>query len=172
MNEKPESARSSTTASILRRCEDLLARGDTRGGLDLIATGKKSDPYLENARGVCLMRLGRSREAVELFRGLVLQGDSLSLADEVPPGFVTNFATALVLENNVKGALLVLGELHLDAYAAVGHLRDAIARWRAGLSWRARLSYSMYGTVHGPIDLGGPPGELVMPPAGVPTHAA
>ena len=112
------------------------------------------------------------RAAVELFQRLLLESDSLVLRSDCPVPFVTNYATALLLEGNVRGASVVLHELRREAHPAARRLRDAVASWRGRLSWWARLQYSLYGVVSVPITLDFPPGELCFPEPDVPRRAA
>jgi hypothetical protein len=131
--------------------------------MKILHSSKKDDSYLLNAQGVCLLRAGDHRAAIDLYRSLVL-GDSLNVDPELPPQFVTNFATALLLTANVHGCQSMLKEIGNDSHPSVARLNDLIARWRQRMGWWGRFQFSVYGTMKEPIELDGPPGELVAPP--------
>src|SRR5262249_54641674 len=80
-------------ADLLVKAEQLLQAGKPKKALDLIARAKLNSPWATNALGVCHLRLGNAKVAVDLFRGLVLAGGILLRAD-VPVVFKTNYAAA------------------------------------------------------------------------------
>jgi len=152
--------------------ERLLEAGDAEAALALLDPKACEDPFLENARGVCLMRLGRSTAAVDLYRTLLVEGDTVSLKPDLPAAFLINYATALLLEQNVAGCLGTLAELMRDEDPMVQALRAAVQRWRRELGWWGRMLLSITGVVRKPLSLDFPPGKVVRPGSDVPTQAA
>ncbi len=157
---------------LLLEAVALLRRGDPQGALALLGSRRPGDLLFDNARGVCLMRLGRARSPIGVYQQLVLHPGSINLRLDVPPVLVTNFATALLLEGNVTGCSVILRELGDDVHPAVVRLRAAIDRWRSQLGWWERLQFSLYGAAKRPVDLGTEVGELLLPQPDRPRRAA
>src|SRR4051812_46122591 len=80
-------------AAVLSRVEELLESTGPRKALDYLAQAGPGDPWVANARGGCLLRMGETGAALELFRALVL-GAGSGLRHEAPTVFKTNYATA------------------------------------------------------------------------------
>ena len=153
MSHNPE--RSSDVLELVRA---RLNEGKPREALDLLRRYGISSEELRNAYGVCLMRTGELAKAVEAYRDLVIDRSGVCLKPEAPAVFKTNFATALLLTNNVSGCLSVLKEVGPAQHPAVIRLRAAIARWRCSLGWRQRIAFALYGKEPGkPVLLDGPP---------------
>lgn len=138
--------------------EKALSISGKQGGQDLAVV---------NARGVCLMRLGRHEEAVALFRNLVLQPGCTWMRGDRPGYYKCNFATALLLSGRPSGCLAVLHELGSEAPTAALTLRAAIKRWESGLSLWSWLDWKLNGidphNVRIPTDF--EPGQFVQEPA-------
>ncbi|MCO6435548.1 MAG: hypothetical protein J5J06_00495 [Phycisphaerae bacterium] len=116
-------------------------------------------PQLQNALGVCWMRLGESARALELYRGMVLHNGGLDIRPEALPSAKINFATALLLSGNVSGCEDALESTGMDG-EGVARLRGAIANWRANLGFVRRWLVKLYGTNNEKVVLSFPPGEL------------
>jgi hypothetical protein len=141
----------------LTRVEQLLREGRPQQALELIPP--TDSPWLRNARGVCLMRLGRPSEAVETLRGLVFNTSGFGVHPDAHPAFQANYATALLLDGNAQGFWGILGGIEDRTHPAVARLDDAVRRWKAGMTFWQRVA-SVFG-VGGPrfaLDL--PPGDL------------
>ena len=139
-----------------------VAAGHYEKALGILATGG-STPPVQNARGVCLLRLGRYEDAVRLYRGLVLQaGGTWSKAD-VPTLHKTNFAMALLLEGHPSGCLSMLEEIGDESYPPVIRLRKALAQWVKSLTFLQRMNW-WFGRIEPPhchVAVDFPPGDLV-----------
>jgi hypothetical protein len=105
------------------------------------------------------LRLGDAQGAVGVLRSLVL-GMGVALKPDAPAVFKTNFATALLLENNVSGCLSALAEVHDAQDPAVIRLRAAIQRWKKNLSFREKVQWYLGGQPARKVDLDFPPGDL------------
>ena len=161
----------SAVLSTLRRVEESLAKPDPAEALEHLRHSVPDDPLLGNARGVCLMRLGRVRSAIELYRSFLLDEGTLILKSGLPTVFLANYATALLLDENLDGCLTLLDEASDESHPSVARLRKAVATWRSGLRWWERLQFALYGLVPHAVALDFAPGELVIP-ADVPVRAA
>ncbi|MCB9854987.1 MAG: hypothetical protein H6818_04810 [Phycisphaerales bacterium] len=145
----------------LVRIERLIEAGEYADALESLRAGKSDSAAMRNARGVVLMRLGRAEEAVSLFRSLTTNDTGLFLKKDAPIIFKTNYATALLLNGNVTGALVVLKEINDETHPGVVRLRTAIARWRKTLSLPRRVWMCLAGgSPEKPIALDWVPGEL------------
>jgi hypothetical protein len=122
------------TAELLARVDRLLTDGQPAEALDA-ATRAVRCPWVENARGVCLLRLGRPGQAVEVLRGLVYDPTGLTIRADAEPLFLANYATALLLSGNDDGFLGVLGAVRDRKHPYVTRLTDAVRRWKAGMTW-------------------------------------
>lgn len=147
--------------TVLNKVQALLNEGRAKDALELLSRCGSNSPPEQNARGVCLMRLGLTEKAIDLYRRLVLRKDSVCFRSDVPVVFKTNFATALLLSRNVSGCEAVLEELGNDSSPEVVKLRAALSRWRHSLNWVRRLLLALHGAPsRQSIPLDFPPGDL------------
>lgn len=120
------------------------------------------DWRLRNALGVALMRLGRSREAVEVFRNFVMAPGTSYLRQEVPTLYKFNFATALLLNGNPGGCLNVMAEIGHADHPEARKLKRTIAQWQKKLPLWARLNWWLYRIQPSDVSVtfDTPPGQL------------
>ncbi len=144
---------------LLGKVEKLLQEGRPAAALALLGSCKRKSPWLANAVGVCQLRLGQAKAAVETLRGLVLSS-GLILRGDVPTVFKVNFAAALLADGNLSGGLLALDEIRQGDHPAVREVRDAVGRWRAGMTFWQRLRFSLGGQPARPLVLDFPVGWL------------
>lgn len=116
--------------------------------------------WLKNARGVCLMRMGKHQEALDLYRGLVLQSGTIWMRPESPTACKVNFATALLLAGHPAGCDGVLAEINREDHPAVIRLRLALKQWKSELSVWQRLLLAIGQEPSHPATLPFAPGEL------------
>jgi hypothetical protein len=158
-----ESAKADTrppeVAALLAQVEELLHEDRPRAAFDLLARSKNGSPWVMNARGVCLLRLGEIESAIQLFRGMVLSTGGILVQPNLPTVFKTNFATALFLSENVSGGLSILKEIKDAHHPSVRKLHAALEHWKQGLSLWQKLQWYLGGQPVHPvvIEL---PGEL------------
>jgi hypothetical protein len=157
---RPTVPRPPETAALLGRVEQLLQGEGPKAALEYLNRSRVVSAWATNARGVCLLRLGEAQRAVDLFRGLVLGAGSLCLRDDVPTLFKTNFATALLLADNLAGCLSTLALINDEADPAVGRLRAAIRRWQQGLTFWQKVRWHLGSPLGRPVELDFPPGDL------------
>jgi hypothetical protein len=144
-------------ADRLTRVDRLLREGRPREALSLLpATGS---PWVQNARGVCLLRLGRPGQAVGALRDLVFGPGGFAVRPEADPVFQANYATALLLDGNTEGFWGILGGIRDRTHPAVARLDEAVRRWRAGMTYWQRIT-SALGVGGTRLTLDFPPGDL------------
>jgi hypothetical protein len=127
-----------------QRLVELVARGDYDRAIQFLhATGKGSASQHDKA--VCLMRLGRFAEAVEILRKLVLNHDCVWMRPDVPLVYKTNFATALLLGGHPAGCRSLLGELDDGTIPAVIKMREILSNWEKTMNFWQRLNWRWMG---------------------------
>ena len=142
---------------LLTRADALLAEGRPREALALLP--RTDSPWVRNARGVCLLRLGRPHEAIEALRDLVFDHTGFAIRSDADPVFQANYATALLLDGNAEGFWSVLGGIGDRTHPAVARLDDAVRRWKAGMTLGQRIASAL--GIGGPrFALDFPPGDL------------
>jgi hypothetical protein len=147
---------------IVQHALPHIEAGHYEKALNVLAGGG-SIPSVQNARGVCLMRLGRYEDAVRLYRGLVLQAGGTWARADVPTLHKTNFATALLLDGHPSGCLSQLEEIGDPNYPPVIRLRQALAKWQSTLGILQRLNW-WFGRIEPPhckVSLDFPPGDVI-----------
>ncbi|QJW94562.1 tetratricopeptide repeat protein [Frigoriglobus tundricola] len=142
---------------LLSRIAHLLGTGAAESAL--AALPESRSPWVRNARGVCLLRLGRPAQAVEVLRGLVFARHGLSVRPNVHPVFAANYATALLLDGNPDGFHGILSSVRDRSHPAVTRLDDAVWRWKVGMTFWQRVA-SIFGVGGPPLVIDFPPGEL------------
>lgn len=146
------------SADLLARIDHLLRDGRADQALDA-ATGVPGSPWVENARAVCLLRLGQPARAAEVLRGLVFDPSGLTVRTDADPAFLANYATALLLTGNTDGFHGMLNAVRDRGHPAVVRLTDAVRRWKAAMTWGEWVR-SLLGAPARPLTLDFPPGDL------------
>jgi hypothetical protein len=145
-------------AARLTEVERLLATGQLHEALTA-AEEMGGSPWADNARAVCLMRLGRATQAAELLRPLVFDRTGFGLRPDADPLFQANYATALLLDGNADGFHGVLSDIRDRTHPAAAKLTAAVHRWKATLSWWERVRLLVGAPTRLPA-LDVPPGDL------------
>ncbi len=147
-------------AEVLEKVDRQLRDDQIGSALQLLARAKISSPWLANARGVCLLRLGKHEEAIQVFRGLVLNAGGITLRKDVPGVFKANFALGLLASGNVAGCESALGDLDDEEHATVGVMKATLrAARQAGTLWQ-RVSWRLWGLPAERVKLEPPLGGL------------
>ena len=146
--------------NLLDQVRHLLDLGKAQEAFDLINARGGSAPAMKNIRGVCLMRMQQPALAVRTYRSIVLDSSGIGLRTDAPTVFKTNFATALLLDNNISGCQSVLDEIREESHPAVQKLRAVIARWAAELSFLQRLAWKAGSQPKRPLTIDFVPGDL------------
>ena len=145
--------------SGLEQARALLTEGRPDKALEVLARTKDASAAADNARAVCLMRMGQAAKAVPIYRALLF-GGGVTLRKDAPPAYVANYVTALLLIGNAVDAIDLLDDLRGPDTPGTTRLRAAVAQWKKslGLFRRLLLSLSTY-TPAKPFVLDFPAGE-------------
>jgi len=146
-------------SELLTKVAAALDAEHPRKALDLLQRWKVKSPWVTNAMAVCLMRLGDAPRAVEMLKGLVVTS-GVCFRSDVPAVFLTNFATALLMMDNVSGCESALVAISDQQDPGVQRLRNAIGQWWVGLSFWQKLRWYWGDTLGHPVKLDFPPGEI------------
>ncbi len=152
--------------TLLNRAREMLDQGQVEAALDVLDSCGQSSRTIQNAKGVCMMRLGRHELAMKIFRDLVFPGGSFAIPDETPTIFRSNYATSLLLVDNVVTGLQILGQIPDRQHPAVVHLKAAVRKWKASMSWLTRIGLLIGITPQKPFNMDSSPGALLIPSSG------
>ena len=155
----PAEARPSTNPmDTVRR---MLDNGDIDGAMAALDRSGSKAPPVMNARGVCLMRLGKHGPAVAVFRDLVFPAGSFTMDHETPTVYQANYALALLLNHNPVIAASILSEIEDRDHPAVAKGRSVVKQWKREMSVLARVLLLVGVCPVTSVTLDAPPGELV-----------
>jgi WD40 repeat protein len=138
----------------------LLGANQPKEALRLLNASGKRDPAAENARGVCLMRLGDADGALRVFSKLVFPATGNRMLAHGPVVYKINFASALLLANRVAECIERLDEMDADQDVAVQRLRSAINQWKRQLTFWQKMQWFCGIQPSKPISRDFPLGEL------------
>jgi predicted Zn-dependent protease len=143
----------------IEHIKELLNQNQTLDALKYIERLGQDTPVLENARGVCLMRLGKFDEAATTLRNVVFQGQ-ICIPSDTPVLYKINFATAMLLSNQKDAAFPILNQIDEKENPQAAKLKDAVKQWVKSLSLSERCRYHVGIYPKKPISLDFPPGEV------------
>jgi hypothetical protein len=147
------------TRTTLDHVRDLLDRNRSEEALSFLDRHGPETPEVENARAVCLLRLGRLSDAIAILRDITFRGH-MNIPDDTPLRFQLNFATAMLMINFKDGAMAVMDRLKRQTDPQAVQLREAIDRWRESLGLIGRLGCCVGLYPRQPVELGFPPGRV------------
>lgn len=159
---------SAESSAAVNKAARLAESGEVDKAFKLLAVLNNPTDEVYNARGVCLMRLGKTDEAVRVFRSFVLQSGCVWVKSNLPVIYRTNYAASLLLAGLTGGAVSTLNEINQEDHPSVVRLRGAIREWEKYLSWWQWLNWKTGVVPEEPVVLTFPPGDffdpLAMPP--------
>lgn len=135
--------------------------GDPEHALNRLGKVKGNSPPLINARGVCLLRLGRYEDALRLFRGLVLPAGCTWMKMELPVIYRTNFCLSLFLAGHPAGCANCLVEVSERSHPSVIRMNELLEHWEKSLPWWPRLQWKLGVEPQVPLKVDFPPGEFL-----------
>lgn len=147
----------------LRDVVALADSGMAERALAVLSRGRLGSEAARNAKGVCLLRLGRVDEALRLFRSLVLRSDCTWMKPELPVVYRTNLCTALLLSGHPVGASDLLAGMEEQEHPAVLRLRRSIQNWERSLSFWHRMQWKLGLEPGSPVPIDFSPGDFVEP---------
>ncbi|MEZ6039293.1 MAG: tetratricopeptide repeat protein [Planctomycetaceae bacterium] len=148
-------------AEFLQLVVTVAESGRYEEALRIAADAVEQSPDLRNVRGVCLMRMGRAREAVQLYRSYILAPNCTWMRTDLPVIHRTNFATALMLAGLTLGGRDSLSEIREVDHPSVVRLKQSLAEWQRKLAWWQRIWFRMGIAPEIPVEIRFIPGDLV-----------
>jgi hypothetical protein len=144
------------------RARALLEKGHASDALRLLNSQRYASPIFDNARAVCLMRLGRPEQALQILKPLVLINGNGGFRSHIPDIYKINLATALAMTGDVAAADEILDQLkNADiTHPQMTELRVAIDRWQTGLSLWELFQWNLGAHVHHRVILHFVPGLI------------
>ncbi len=145
--------------TAIEHIRELLNQNRLHDALIFIERQGQKTPSMENARGVCLMRLGEIEEAISVLRGVAFQG-YICMPSDTPLLYQVNFATAMLLGNHKEGAFEILDKIDERDYPQIIKLKDSIRKWTRSFNFIEKCCYiiGLYPKKLVTIDF--PPGEI------------
>jgi len=138
---------------------ELLNQNRPHDALKFIENLGQKTPVMENARGVCLMRLGKFEEAISVLREVAFQG-YICMPSDTPVLYQMNFAIAMLVSNHKEGAFPILNKLDEKVLPQIAKLEDAIRRWVKSLNFIEKCCYHIGLYPNKPVTIDFPPGEV------------
>ncbi|HKQ49715.1 MAG TPA: hypothetical protein VJZ71_16700 [Phycisphaerae bacterium] len=148
-----------TLERALAQVRDLLDQDKPGDAINLIMRFGAKNAEIRNAYGVCLMRLGEFAKALEVYRGLCIS-QGVSLKPDAPVVHLINYATVLLLLQNVAGCIDILRQIPASSHIGATRVQSAVDRWRRSLRWWQRLGWLGGIEPNVAIHLDYPPGVL------------
>jgi len=138
----------------LLRARELMAKGDYQAALNALPSVHR-DLETRNTYAVCMMRMARFQEAIDLLRQVTVDTTLNRMRPDVPDHIRINFATALFFGGRPSGGLEALVEINRDDDPAVILVRDGARKWISNMSFIRRLDWRINGVA---------PKQLPIPP--------
>lgn len=154
---------SSNADMLLNKASQLLDKGRVQEALEMLDSSGQSSRAIQNARAVCMLRLGSFEQAMKTLRDLVLPRGEFSIPDNVPVALRVNYAASLLLVGNVVTGLEQLGQIRDRSHPGVVDLRAAVRKWKQSLSMLQRLGLLVGMTPNKKFSMDCPPGALLIP---------
>lgn len=143
----------------IEQVRKMLESGKPQQALDYLDRLDSNNHLIQNARGVCLMRLGQADSANQILRDLAFRGQ-ICIPSDTSPLFAANYATTLLMKGYNQEALEILADLKPAQHPYIAALYDAAAEWKRGLTLFQRLCCRLKLYPKKPISLTVPPGGL------------
>lgn len=152
-------------ARILGEVRELLDQNQAERALSMLTSyaGHESPP-LRNARGVCLLRLGRHEEAMALFREMYYPNNAFAVPEDAPTEVRVNYISSLLMMGRVLVGASLLYNVPEQGHPGVLHLRAAIRAWKRSLPWWGRVLLPIGFYPESAPNLGHALGWLWLPP--------
>lgn len=160
---KPATINTGNTTAILQQVRELLDLGHPEAALNVLIEFGQHSPFLDNARGVCLLRMGKPGEALKVFRALVFPGGAFAIPDDTPTVFRVNYVTTFILLNNVIIGIQLLHDIPQQDHPLVRRLVETVHRWKRSLTWWRRLLLPVGLYPNQPLRLDFAPGSIWIP---------
>ncbi|MFA5553720.1 MAG: hypothetical protein WCZ89_00460 [Phycisphaerae bacterium] len=147
------------SAVSIDHVRDLLNQGLAYQALQYIEHSGQKTQVMENAKAVCLLRNGKTEQAVSLLKDIVFQG-KICVPPETPLLYQINFALAMLVVNNKDFALLLLAKPEVRNHPQAAKLIDAVNKWRKSLTLLEKFCYHIGIYSRKPVKIDFPAGEV------------
>ncbi len=147
------------TPSPIEHIRELLNQNRPADAMKFIDHLGQDTPVMENARGVCLMRLGKIEKAAAILRNALFQGQ-ICIPTNAPVLYRMNFATVMLLSNQKDAAFPILKQIDAKEHPEAAKLKEAVQQWVKSLSFFERCRYHIGFYPKKPVTLDFPPGEV------------
>jgi hypothetical protein len=148
-----------TTCDPVENVRELLRSGQPEQALARVERCGQSGEWMKNARGVCLMRMGRIDAALETLRDLVFRG-LVCIPSDVPGLYKANYATVLLMKGYTQQAMEIIRGLDPQEHPYIARLNEAIAEWKRGLNLFQRFLCLITCYPSRPVELKFGPGDI------------
>ncbi|HBJ35334.1 MAG TPA: hypothetical protein DDZ51_11395 [Planctomycetaceae bacterium] len=142
----------------LQHARQLMAKGDYQKALTTLPSSNR-DLEVRNVCAVCLMRMNRFEEAIDLLRPVTVNSSIHKMREDVPIHIRINFATALYFGGRPAGGLEALQEIGCEDHSAVKLVREHARHWVAQMSFIRRIDWRLNGIA--PKKLPAPPSQSI-----------
>lgn len=142
----------------LQHARHLMDKGEFQKALMSLPSSNR-DLEVRNVCAVCLMRMNRFEEAIDLLRTVSINSNINRLRDDIPLHIKINFATSLYFGGRPAGGLEALQELRCDDHPAVKLVREHARDWVSQMSFIRRFDWRLNGIA--PKQLPAPPSQPV-----------
>ena len=153
------------SAALLERVRQLLDRQATGEALEALNTSGLNTRAVQNAKGVCLMRIGRVEGAAKILCELVLPKGAFTIPDDVPAELRANYAATWFLQGDYVAGAAILGQAPDRRHPAVKRLKAALQAWKKTLPWWRRVLLPLGVNPKTSLPAGPEIGELWLPEA-------
>lgn len=138
---RAESRPSNSPTATIERASQLAEAGNVGDALKLLSSSSTDNADIRNAKAVCLMRLERPDEAVNVYRSLLLAPGCTWIQPDRPVFHITNFALSLILIGRPSGARDLLNGVKDKNHPSVDRLSEILRKWERNLSWWQWLNW-------------------------------
>lgn len=142
----------------LLHARQLMAKGEYQKALIALPSPNR-DLEVRNVCAVCLMRMNRFEESIDLLRTVSINSNINRMREDVPLHIRINFATSLYFGGRPAGGLEALQEIRCDDHPAVKLVYEHARLWVAQMSFIRRLDWRLNGIA--PKQLPSPPSQPV-----------
>jgi Flp pilus assembly protein TadD len=125
-------------ANTLEQVKKLIDEKNVKNAMAMLNSANDKSVWSQNARAVCLMRMGKHEEAVKTLTPLVYPDGSVIINLGVPEKVKLNLAEAMLLTGNVAGAMTLMESVKEDCIQ-LQKLRQTVAKWKKSLSFFAKI---------------------------------
>jgi tetratricopeptide (TPR) repeat protein len=126
--------------ALLRVTQGLIENNQPEQALTLVSQCSTRDSApMRNARGVCLLHMGKYEEALALFRELYFPNNAFAVPRDTPTEVRVNYVSSLLMLGNVQIAASLLYNIPDQKHPAVKRLRAAIRAWKRELPWWGKV---------------------------------